>query len=122
MITSFTHPGRIPTANLSMEDALRRWPRLIAHLIAESLGYFTPERAANALLPFKRGQENWREWFLHMASIGRKPIRQAAVDTLRCAIRDRAFHRGYMASYELALKIVRRRIATGVGPVFGSWF
>lgn len=122
MISSSTHPGRIPTANLSMEDALRRWPRLIAHLIAESLGYFTPEGAANTVLLFKRGQENWCEWFLHMASVGHKPVRQVAAETLRRAIRGRASHRGYMASYEFALKIVRERTATGAGPVFGSWF
>ena len=122
MLSSPIHPGRIPAANLSTEDALRRWPRLTAHLIAESLGYFTPEGAANALLLFKRGQENWCDWFLHMASVGRKRIRQVAVETLRRAIRGRAFHHGYMASYELALKIVRRRNATGTGPVFASWF
>lgn len=122
MISSFVHLGRIPIAHLSTEDALRRWPRLTAHLIAESLGYFTPEGAANALLLFKRGQENWCEWFVHMASVGRKPIRQVAAETIRRAIRGRAFHKGYMASYELALKIVRQRNATGAGPVFGSWF
>lgn len=122
MISSSTHPGRIPTANLSMEDALRRWPRLIAHPIAESLGYFTPEGAANTVLLFKRGQENWCEWFLHMASVGRKPMLQVAMETIQRAIRERRYHHGYMSSYELALKIVRRRIATGRGPVFATWF
>jgi hypothetical protein len=43
-------------AELNTEDAIRRWPRIVAHLIAESLGYFTPEGAANALL-FKRADE-----------------------------------------------------------------
>ncbi len=122
MITPFTNPGRIRTANLSTGDALRRWPRLTAHMIAESLGCFSPDGAANALLLFKRGQENWCEWYVHMASVGRKPILQVAAETLRRAVRGRGFHRSYMADYALALKIVQRRVATGVGPIFGSWF
>ena len=59
---------------------------------------------------------------MHMASLGRKPMLQVAAETIQCAIRQRRYHRGYMSSYELALKIVRRRIATGGGPVFASWF
>lgn len=122
MISPSLHPSRIPTASLSMEEALRRWPRLIAHLITESLGYFSPEGAANALLLFKRDQDNYCEWFLHMASVGRKPIRQVAAETVTRAIRGRAFHCGYMASYQFALRIVQERIATGKEPVLGSWF
>jgi hypothetical protein len=122
MISPSIHPRRIRVPSLNTEEALRRWPRIAAHLIAESIGYFSPEGSANALLLFKRDQDNYCEWFLHMAYLGRKPIRQVAVETIRRAIRGRSFHRGYMASYKLALKIIRERIATGVGPVFGSWF
>lgn len=122
MISPSVHSGRIPTASLSIEEALRRWPRLIAHLIAESLGYFSPEGAANTLLLFKRDQDNYCEWFLHIASVGHKPIRQVAAETVKRAIRGRAFHRGYIASYQFALKIIRQHNATGMGPVFGSWF
>jgi hypothetical protein len=120
--SSSIHSGRIPTASLDTEETLKRWPRLTAHLIAESLGYFSPEGAANALLLFKRDQDNRCEWFLHMASVGGKPICQVAAETVRRAIRGRAFHWGYMGSYELAQRIVRERNATGVGPVFRSWF
>lgn len=109
-------------ADPGTEEALRRWRRLTAHLVAESLGYFSPKGAANTLLLFERDQGNYCEWFLHMAYLGRKPIRQVAAETIRRAIRGRAFHRGYMASYKLALNIIRGRNATGTGPVFGSWF
>lgn len=119
---SAVHPGRLPVAGLNTEDAIQRWPRVVSHLIAESLGYFTLESAANALLHFKLGQEYWCEWFMHMAGIGRKPMLQVAAETIRRAICQRQHHRGYMCSYELVLKIVRRRIATGRGPVFASWF
>ena len=37
----------VPT---EIEDAMARYPRLVAHIQAESLGYFTPEGAAKALL------------------------------------------------------------------------
>lgn len=116
------HAGRTPVTALSIEGALARWPRLTSHLIAESLGYFTPEGAANALLAFKRGQEHWCEWYLHMAALGRKPIVQVGAETLRRAIRTRRYHRGYMGSYELAVKIVRQRLTTGASPLFASWF
>ncbi len=116
------HSARLPIAELNMECAMRRWPRMVSHLIAESLGYFTPEAAANALLHFKRGQEFWCEWFMHMAGVGRKPMLQVAAETIRRAICQRRHHRGYMSSYKLALRIVRQRVATGRGPVFASWF
>jgi hypothetical protein len=119
---STEHHGLLPVAELNTEDTIRRLPRIVGHLIAESLGYFTPEGAANALLHFKLSQEFWFEWFIHMAGVGRKLMLQVAADTIRRTIRQRRFHRGYMSSYELALKIVRRRIATGRGPVFASWF
>lgn len=122
MSMSAVHRGRLPIAELNTEHAIRRWPRIVGHLIAESLGYFTPEDAANALLHFKRGQKCWCEWFTHMAGISRKPMLQVGAETIRRAIRQRRCHRGYMSSYELALKIVRQRIATGRGPVFASWF
>lgn len=115
------HPGRIPIADLGREDAMRRWPRLTAHLIAESLGYFTPEGAAGAVLSFKRNQEHWCEWYMHMAAAGRKPILQVGAETLRRAIRFRRMHCGYMSSYELARKIIQRYQQTGESPLFMSW-
>lgn len=115
------HPSRIPIADLSYEDAVRRWPRLTAHLIAESLGYFTPEAAAGAILSFKRNQEHRCEWYMHMAAVGSKPILQVGAETLRRAIRFRRMHRSYMGSYELARKIVMRYKQTGESPLFMSW-
>jgi hypothetical protein len=53
MSMSAAHPGRAEIVELNTEDTIRRWPRIVAHVIAESLGYFTPEGAANALLHLK---------------------------------------------------------------------
>ena len=43
-------------------DVMRRYPRITAHIIAESLGYATPTRAALILNDAKHRRENWCEW------------------------------------------------------------
>jgi hypothetical protein len=43
---------------------------------------------------------------MYMASLGRKSMLQVAAETIRHAIRQRRYYRGYMGSCELALKIV----------------
>ena len=57
-----------------------------------------------------------------MSALGRTPILQVAPEAIQRAICQRRYHRGYMGSYELALKIVRQRLATGRGPMLASWF
>lgn len=107
-----------PTRRDSLEstnDYLRRYPRICAHIIAESLGYATPMTAANILRDAHRGEENWCEWIASCYRCDPKP----AVER---AIRNRDHHHGYMASYKLALKIVQRELDTGEGPMFASWF
>ena len=99
----------------SSRDYLRRYPRLCAHIIAESLGYATPDCAATILKDAAEGRENYCEW-IH-SCYGGNP--QLAVEK---AIRDRHQHRGYMAEYRQALSIVRHQIDHGEGPMFASWF
>ena len=96
-------------------DYLRRYPRICAHIIAESLGYATPTTAANILKDAKERKENWCEWIASCYHCDPRPAVQSA-------IRNRRFHEGYMASYKLALNIVRRELETGEGPMFASWF
>jgi hypothetical protein len=45
--------GRIAPETMSQEQVAQRWPRILALMITESLGYFTPRSAANALLAHK---------------------------------------------------------------------
>jgi hypothetical protein len=97
------------------DDYLRRYPRLCSHIIAESLGYATPSLAAMILRDAKQGKENWCEWIY--SCYERNPSK--AVES---AIRNRHHHRGYMAEYRLALRIVRRAIDEGQEPMFASWF
>ena len=107
----------------TIKETLNRWPRLTAHLICESLGYFTPEAAAHALLDYKHGRPDWCEWYVHMAQgfdteklleVGRKVVERA--------LRSRHHHRGYMAHYPQARALVEHVRRGGEGPLFASWF
>jgi len=108
-------PPRERGALESHHEYLRRYPRICAHIIAESLGYATPCTAANILRDAHRRQENWCEWIASCYRCDPRPAVQGA-------IKNRHRHQGYMASYHLALKIVQREINTGESPMFASWF
>ena len=99
----------------SSREYLARYPRICAHIIAESRGYATPLTAAGILRDAKEKQVNYCEWIY--ASYRTEP--RKAVEG---AVRHRATHVGYMASYDLALQIVRHQLETGESPAFGSWF
>ena len=99
----------------SNEGYLARYPRICAHIIAESLGYATPLCAAAVLRDAKENRMNNCEW---IDACYRKDPRPA----VEGAIKNRRAHEGYMASYELALRIVRRQLDTGKRPVLASWF
>lgn len=100
---------------MTREEALRRWPRIVAHVIAESLGYATPDLAAKIVADAHDGRENGCEWIA--CCYGCDP--RKAVEK---AIRNRHSHRGYMAHYPQALALVRRLIETGDQPLLASWF
>ena len=97
------------------QEIMRRYRRITAHVIAESLGYATPTKAALILRDAKHRQENWCEWIY--SCYNRNP--QKAVQD---AIRDRHHHTGYMAEYRLARALVERAIQDGNEPMLASWF
>lgn len=99
----------------SIDDYLARYPRICAHIIAESLGYATPSCAAGILRDAKQGNPNWCEWVCARYNAKPKPV-------VRDAIRNRGSHKGFMASYDLAMQIVRRQLDAGNGPELASWF
>ncbi len=43
---------------LSVEETMRRYPLITAHIIAESLGYAPPSRAARILKDAREGRKN----------------------------------------------------------------
>lgn len=107
----------------TIQEALNRWPRLTAHLICDSLGYFTPEGAAHAILDYRRGEANWCEWYIHMAQgFNRDKLLEVGRKTIERAFRGRHHHRGFMAHYPQARALVEHVRRGGEGPVFASWF
>ena len=97
------------------EDYLRHYPRIVAHIICETLGYATPTRAAGILMNAHRREQNWCEWIYGCYNCDPLPAVQNA-------IRSRHYHRGYMADYRQARAIVERAIRAAEEPPFASWF
>ena len=100
---------------LSLKEIMKKYPRITAHVIAESLGYATPSCAAQIVKDAREGRKNCCEWIY--SCYGSDPL-----PAVRNAIRSRHHHEGYMAEYKLALALVRRAIATGDEPELASWF
>lgn len=75
---------------LSTDKVMRHYPRLTAHVIAESLGYATPAYAARILKDAREGRENYCE--LISFCYGADPL-----PAVRNAIRSRHYHEGFMA-------------------------
>ena len=96
-------------------EFLHRYPRITAHLIAESLGYFTPMSATRAGLDAIHNRENCCEYIYTC-------FNRNARACVEQAIRNRHYHHGYMAEYKLAKELVDRAMKTGEQPVFASWF
>ena len=125
------HVGRVSVAQLTKEDVLRRWPRITAHLISESLGYFTPNSAAGAVLAFKFGKPYFCEWYsdwAHKRTVGgpgccsnHAALVEVGEIALRSAVADRHRHKGFMADYGQAMACVAAE-KLGRGPVLASWF
>jgi len=105
----------------------------VAHLICESLGYFTPLSAANALLHYHKDQPFWCEWYMHVAGLrianrGRRlthadldaVVVEVGRDVVRSAVRQRRHHRGFMAEYAQA-RVIVERARRGQHPIFMSW-
>ena len=51
-----------------------------------------------------------------------RPTRCYSMACLKQAIKFRHRHKGYMAEYRLAKKLVDRYLETGEQPLFASWF
>jgi hypothetical protein len=100
---------------LSTSEIMKRYPRITAHIIAESLGYATPSCAARILKDAREGRENYCEWIY--SCYGKNPLK-----AVQNAIRNRHHHKGYMAEYKMAYALVKHAIETGKEPLFASWF
>ena len=90
----------------TQDEVMERYPALTAHLICHSLGYFSPQGAAHAILDHIRGRSPANEWYMSMASKER-PLAQVNRDTIKKAIQMRHSHRGFMADYRTARALIQ---------------
>jgi hypothetical protein len=108
------------------EEVMKKHPRIVAHLIAESLGYFTPRSAAIAIIKAKNNEPYYCEWYTDCAGrygdmLDKKNVARVTKEVLEQAIKYRHVHKGYMSDYKKALEIVKKAIE-GNEPTFASWF
>ena len=105
---------------------MKRYPRIVAHLIAESLGYFTPRSATIAIIKAKNNEPYFCEWYSDCARRygnmwDKDNICKITKEILNQTIKYRHSHKGCMASYRQAKQIVDKAIE-GNEPTFASWF
>ena len=103
------------TREYTAGQIIKKYPRIAAHIICESLGYATPLYAALILKDAKEGKENWCEWIYSCYNMN---PRKAVQD----AIKHRHTHEGFMSDYRHALALVKHAIDSGEEPLFASWF
>ncbi len=103
-----------PQGEPTREQVMRKYPRICAHIICESLGYACPSTAASILRDAMYHRKNYCEF---IASCYRGDAREC----VRRAVAYRHTHSGYMAEYKLALAIVLRALKTGKEPMLASW-
>lgn len=105
---------------------MKKYPRIVAHLITESLGYFTPKSAANAIIRAKNNEPYFCEWYTDCARRygdmwDTENVRKVTVEILKQAIKYRHNHKGIMSNYKIAKQIVDKA-NEGIEPTFASWF
>lgn len=108
----------------SQRAVLEAYPRIAACLICESLGYFTPAAAANAIVSMIHGLPYACEYYSHLtAGMDGEDSNQNLIEVGRqvyCrAVRLRQMYRSGQ-EYHRALQTVSRELA-GNGPLLASW-
>ena len=91
-----------------------RYPRLTAHLIADSFGFCTPSTAAAIIRDSRLGRDNASEWVRAVYQFDPRPA-------VRAAFRTRHHHLSEFCDYRAARTLVTQAIETGREPIFVSW-
>ena len=97
------------------QQIMRRYPRLIVHLICESHGNILPSAAAQILMDTRARRASVAP--LVTVSLDGDPLL-----AVRRAIRHRNQHRRDILNYETIQYVVSRAIQTGEEPFFFIWF
>lgn len=113
---------------LSQEDILRKYPRLVGHLICQSLGYFTPLAAANAIAHYMVNKPFFCEWYSYISHCKCGDFfNDEVVLTTNRKILEEAFalrrtHQGYMSEYKRAKVLVAADSERPDVSRLASWF
>ncbi len=110
---------------------LERNPYLVAHIICESLGYFSVNAAVYALECYMEDKACFCEWYYACAP--HKTGRTREEDMIEFGksvvlnsmdVRRRAGHSGYMASFEQAFSLVLAELKYRgcTSQMLASWF
>lgn len=118
----------------TQEACLRKYPRLVAHLICCSLGYFTPQSAANAISFYKNGRAFFCEWYSLMTKYAHDNpngdyfneaiCKRVGKETLNRAFVGRHNHHGYRAEIKQAKHLVAAELKNSgcTSGMLASWF
>ena len=106
---------------------MEKYRHILAAMIDESIGYFTPAAALNAIIAYKKKAPFSCEWYLDMAGLGHwkklsditdDELRKINHDVISEAIKHRKYRRGNIKN---CLVIVDRNIA-GNESIGASYF
>ena len=104
----------------SDKKKLKKYRHLIAALISQSIGYFTPLMAYRAIENYQENTPYFCEWYMHIAGLrGAKTDSDYLIinhDVIKSAIKNR---HGY--DFMRCLAIVDRNIE-GYESIGASWF
>lgn len=101
---------------VTQRQVIVKYPRLVAHLMCKSLGYFCPLSAANAIAAYINNETFACEWYSHMCSCQGKgyfdhdTLIEINRRTISEAFQQRHHHKGYMAEIQYARKLVMREL------------
>ena len=104
---------------------LKKYRHIIAALIEESLGYFTPSMALYAIECQKHNEVNACEWYYHMATLKLRNSSSTDFDKVLLQVNHdtikRAFKRRHHLDINNSLRIVDYNIE-GYESIGASWF
>ena len=110
-----------PKNALTSQEIIKRYPLLTAHLICESLGYFSPNAAAAAIAAHREQRPFPCEWYTHTAGHQEEALLECGRRKIANAFRNRRMHRGYMADIDAAKAAVHEQAADPYRHRFAAW-
>lgn len=115
---------------MTKREILRRHPRLIAHMMCASLGYFSVSTATYALQCYIEDRSCACEWYSHMCMcrghgmFDEAELVKIGAEVVAGAFRNRHSHTGYMAEIKHAKAQVAAELQREgcTSDMLAAWF